>query len=87
VHFADLNLRLGLVWISVESRPGLIPQLAAEIRRRIPEAVLVGHDCGDPRPPPGLAASALPGPGRLKTRILRLGARLRGLSPPDSGTR
>jgi hypothetical protein len=81
VCFADLNLRLNLVWISVESRPGLIPELVQEIRRRIPEAVLIGHDCAEPRrrsrPARVLAW--------LSRRIPRLGGRRRALSPPDSG--
>ncbi len=81
VRFADLNLRLNLVWISVESRPGLIPELVREIRRRIPEAVLIGHDCGEPRTgpaPPGIWR-------RLSRRILRLAGRRRALAPPDNG--
>jgi hypothetical protein len=78
VHFADLNLRLNLVWISVESRRGLIPELAREIRRRIPEAVLIGHDWSEP-------SRRLPLLARL-SRTLRPGGRRRELAPPDSGT-
>ncbi len=43
VVFADLNLKLNLLWISLRPRPGAISELAAAIRLRIPEAVLVGH--------------------------------------------
>lgn len=43
VVFADLNVPLNLLWVSIKTRHGLINELAAEIRRRIPEARLVGH--------------------------------------------
>lgn len=43
VVFADLNAPLSLLWISVKARHGVIDELVAEIRLRIPEARLVGH--------------------------------------------
>ena len=43
VVFADLNLRLNLLWVSLRPRPGAISELVAAIRLRVPEAVLVGH--------------------------------------------
>jgi hypothetical protein len=43
VVFADLNLRLNLLWISLCPRQGAIGELAAAIRLRVPEAVLVAH--------------------------------------------
>ena len=43
VVFADLNLRLNLLWVSLRPRPGAISELTAAIRLRVPEAVLVGH--------------------------------------------
>lgn len=43
VVFADLNLKLNLLWVSLRPRPGAISELAAAIRIRVPEAVLVGH--------------------------------------------
>lgn len=43
VVFADLNLRLNLLWISLRPRQGAIAELAAAIRLRVPEAVLVAH--------------------------------------------
>jgi hypothetical protein len=43
VVFADLNTPLNLLWVSVRARHGVISELAAEIRLRIPEARLVGH--------------------------------------------
>lgn len=43
VVFADLNTPLNLLWVSVRTRHGVIAELAAEIRRQIPQARLVGH--------------------------------------------
>ena len=43
VVFADLNLRLNLLWVSLRPRPGAISELVAAIRLRVPEAVLVAH--------------------------------------------
>ncbi|HSO07759.1 MAG TPA: hypothetical protein VLW45_10985 [Pelomicrobium sp.] len=44
VVFADLNLRLGVLWVTV--RPGLrmTTQIAAAIHARVPEARLVAAD-------------------------------------------
>lgn len=43
VVFADLNLKLNLLWVSLRPSPGAIGELAAAIRLRVPEAVLVAH--------------------------------------------
>jgi len=43
VVFADLNLKLNLLWISLRPRPGAVAELVATIRLRIPDAVLVAH--------------------------------------------
>jgi hypothetical protein len=48
VVFADLNLKLNLLWVSLRPRQGAISELAAAIRLRVPEAVLVAHHA-DPR--------------------------------------
>jgi hypothetical protein len=48
VVFADLNLKLNLLWVSLRPLPGAISELVAAIRRRVPEAVLVAH-YADPR--------------------------------------
>jgi hypothetical protein len=48
VVFADLNLRLNLLWVSLRPRPGAISELAAAIRLRVPEAVLVAHQAHYP---------------------------------------
>jgi hypothetical protein len=43
VVFADLNLKLNLLWVSLRPRQGAIGELAAAIRLRVPEALLVAH--------------------------------------------
>jgi hypothetical protein len=43
VVFADLNLKLNLLWVSLRPSPGAISELSAAIRLRVPEAVLVAH--------------------------------------------
>jgi len=43
VVFADLNLKLNLLWVSLRPRPGAISELVAAIRLRVPEAVLAAH--------------------------------------------
>lgn len=43
VVFADLNLKLNLLWVSLRPRQGAISELAAAVRLRVPEAVLVAH--------------------------------------------
>ena len=43
VVFADLNLKLNLLWVSLRPRPGAISELVTAIRLRVPEAVLVAH--------------------------------------------
>lgn len=48
VVFADLNLKLNLLWVSLRPSPGAISELVAAIRLRVPEAVLVAHHV-DPR--------------------------------------
>ncbi len=46
VVFAEINLRLNLLWVSVRPRPGVILEIAAELKAMIPEALLVGEKCG-----------------------------------------
>ncbi len=43
VVFVDLNLPLNLLWVSVRPRPGVILELFGAMKRRVPEAKLVGH--------------------------------------------
>ena len=43
VVFAELNLKLNLLWISVKPIPGIRFQIAEALRAVIPEARLVSH--------------------------------------------
>lgn len=42
VIFADLNVSRSILWVSVRAVPGIIPEIAAAIQVRIPEALIVG---------------------------------------------
>ncbi len=42
VVFADLNLKLNLLWVSVRARPGVILDIACCVKFHVPEALLVG---------------------------------------------
>jgi hypothetical protein len=44
VMFADLNLKLNLLWVSVRPTPGICLELSAAIKLHVPEALLVGHN-------------------------------------------
>ncbi|WP_232224944.1 hypothetical protein [Acidihalobacter ferrooxydans] len=41
VLFADMNLKLNVLWISVRPVPGITLELAAAVKVRVPEAMLV----------------------------------------------
>ncbi|MEW5790175.1 MAG: hypothetical protein ACOY4L_10060 [Pseudomonadota bacterium] len=41
VVFANFNLRLNLLWVSVRNKPGITLEVAAAIKVRVPEALLV----------------------------------------------
>jgi len=43
VVFADLNLRLNVLWVSVKPVPGICLELSAAILDRVPEARLVAQ--------------------------------------------
>jgi hypothetical protein len=43
VVFAELNLKLNLLWISVKPIPGIRFQIAEALRAAIPEARIVSH--------------------------------------------
>ncbi len=49
VVFADLNLRLGLLWVTVQSQAGLSAEVAGAIQQRLPGARLVGSYLQRPR--------------------------------------
>ena len=43
VVFADINLRLNLLWVSVRPLPGISVELAAAVQAYVPEAKLVAN--------------------------------------------
>ena len=43
VVFADLNLQINVLWVTVQPTPGLCAELAEAIQARVPEALLVGN--------------------------------------------
>ncbi|MEQ1592241.1 MAG: hypothetical protein ABL892_07635 [Thiobacillaceae bacterium] len=43
VVFADLNLALNLLWVSLRPKRGAMSEIVAAIRVLVPEAVLIGH--------------------------------------------
>jgi len=43
VVFADLNLRLNLLWVSVRPIPGICIELPTAIKLQVPEAMLVAN--------------------------------------------
>ena len=44
VVFADLNIRLNLLWVTLVPERGLIPDLMSALRQKVPEARFVGHE-------------------------------------------
>jgi len=46
VCFADINLKTGAIWVSVQSRPGLCSEVARAIRLELPQALTVGGQLG-----------------------------------------
>ncbi|MDJ0779221.1 MAG: hypothetical protein QNJ85_15230 [Gammaproteobacteria bacterium] len=61
VIFADLNLPLNLLWVSVRQRHGVVTAVASMIREHFPAARLVGHTTLEKKP----AAR----PASLRTRL------------------
>jgi hypothetical protein len=43
VVFADLNLRLNVLWVSIKPIPGMVLELATAIKIAVPEALLVAQ--------------------------------------------
>ncbi|MEW6676429.1 MAG: hypothetical protein AB1421_00780 [Pseudomonadota bacterium] len=43
VAFADFNMKIHVLWVSLESTPGLMVQVVAALRSRVPELKLVAH--------------------------------------------
>lgn len=44
VVFADFNLRLNVLWVSLKYRPGLMVEIVAALRAQAPEFKLVAHN-------------------------------------------
>lgn len=45
VLFAEVNIKLGILWVSHRPRPGLGLEIAAVIHNYIPEAKLISQHC------------------------------------------
>ncbi|MBT5232224.1 MAG: hypothetical protein HOM11_18325 [Methylococcales bacterium] len=43
VVYLDVNLKINLLWVSVRAVPGILTQLPAAIRHRVPEALLIAN--------------------------------------------
>jgi hypothetical protein len=41
--FADMNLRLNVLWVTVRPIPGICLELPAALKTRVPEAMLVAQ--------------------------------------------
>lgn len=57
VVFADFNLKLNLLWVSVKPIPGICLELPAAIQARVPEALLVADRVSMPPPREGAWAT------------------------------
>ena len=44
VVFADLNFKINVLWVSLKQRPGLLSELVAALRAKVPEFHLVAHN-------------------------------------------
>ena len=44
VVFADFNLRLNVLWVSLRFRPGVMAEVVAALRAQAPEFKLVAHN-------------------------------------------
>lgn len=43
VVFVNFNMKINVLWVSANSRPGIIGQLVTTIQQRVPEALLVAQ--------------------------------------------
>lgn len=44
IVFADLNLKLNILWVSVKNHPGLCIEIPAKIKSQLTKALLVSHN-------------------------------------------
>lgn len=42
IIFANMDMKLNTLWVSFKAQPGVLAQIIAAIRLRVPEAVIVG---------------------------------------------
>lgn len=86
VVFADLNLSMNTLWVTVQGRPGLCLEVATAIRGRLPRVRLISGLL----PPPqahGLVARLRGWVPRFRIRIPRPGGRLRAPDRSDNAPR
>jgi hypothetical protein len=43
VVFVNFNMKINVLWVSVNAKHGLIPQMVTSIQNRVPQALLVSH--------------------------------------------
>ena len=43
VVFADFNMHLKVLWVTLPCRPGLMPMIVSALRHQVPELKLVAH--------------------------------------------
>jgi hypothetical protein len=82
VAFADINYRINVLWVSVAAVPGLAGRVAASIRQRVPDALLVGGQLGTPAALTPAAPRATRWWWRLRRVSRRLALRLETQEPP-----
>jgi hypothetical protein len=81
VAFADINYSINVLWVSVVAEPGLGGRVAASVRQRVPEALLVGGQLATAGALQGVARR----PGFWRQRLRRLSRRAAVLlGAPDS---
>ncbi|HNF90413.1 MAG TPA: hypothetical protein PLL19_13850 [Thiobacillaceae bacterium] len=44
VVFADFNIKLNVLWVSLKYRPGIMAEIVAALRAQVPELKLVAHN-------------------------------------------
>jgi hypothetical protein len=71
VAFADINYAINVLWVSVAAEPGLGGRVAASVRQRVPEALLVGGLLGTACAVPVAASGA----NSWRQRLRRLSRR------------
>ena len=81
VVFADLNLAINVLWISVAAEPGLAGRVAQSIRGRVPDALLVGGQLGAVTLPAVVRTTRR---GSLWLHLRRLSRQALRLGPPAS---